>query len=579
MPAELAAVVATMMAKAPGDRFQTPDEVAKALTPFFKRLPEPNATTLVGVVPAAASDQGQAVTQTSSLASSASPTLASTAAEPGRETIKPDAIWEKLIEFNDSQDDAPDPFADNRSSANRPRWFRPLIAASAGLVAILLAAVFFMAVMRKPPAETHELAIDASTTDRKDHDGERDGADRSSAEHTPAEELATTREPPSPPPSASAASEPLVASSAKPAATRTDTSTRLAAKPKKTPPRSATPFIKSPRWEWVHDVPIVVFDRWVENVRNRGYRPVFVNGHDLATQIRLKGQSDVDGKVRIAAIAIKEEPRRSFQVALDPIKSGFEHFQEFVARRYNLTSITTFTNGTLPYVLAVYTEGAPGASFWNFSPPGFPGDRVADWQSRSMRPFSISGRPAGDFWHVHLGVKSARGVDWSLRVELRPFELKKVLADAKASGFRPDNLFVCPGTVRGGYGVVLTNDQPGLLWEVHADVSSAQLADDLSRMAEKGYAPDQVVGYAVGGASYYLVCWTRNPARYPVTGVPERWLERLDLAVEQWLVDHRIACHDGDLPQRPPGVVARLRLGRRKRASQSAPRPRCLLRA
>ena len=64
---------------------------------------------------------------------------------------------------------------------------------------------------------------------------------------------------------------------------------------------------------------------------------------------------------------------------------------------------------------------------------------------------------------------------------------------------------------------------------------------DLSRMAEKGYAPDQVVGYAVGGASYYLVCWTRNPLQYPVTGVPERWLERLDLAVEQWLVDHRIA--------------------------------------
>jgi CubicO group peptidase (beta-lactamase class C family) len=71
-------------------------------------------------------------------------------------------------------------------------------------------------------------------------------------------------------------------------------------------------------------------------------------------------------------------------------------------------------------------------------------------------------------------------------------------------------------------------------------VSSAELADDLSRMAEKGFAPDQVVGYAVGGVSYYLVCWTRNPVQYPVTGVAERWLERLDLAVEQWLIDHRI---------------------------------------
>ena len=194
----------------------------------------------------------------------------------------------------------------------------------------------------------------------------------------------------------------------------------------------------------------------------------------------------------------------------------------------------------MPYVLAVYTEGAPRSSYLNLGPAGFPGDRVAIWHSRGVRPFSISGRPAGDFWLVVLGTKGAQGVDWSLRVELRPFELKKVLADAKASGFRPDNLFVCPGSARGGYGVVLTNDRPGLLWEVHPDVSSGQLADDLSRMAERGFAPDQVVGYAVAGASYYLVCWTRDPVQYPVTGVPERWLERLDLAVEQWLVDHRI---------------------------------------
>ena len=36
MPAELAAVVAKMMAKAPEQRYQTPAEVAKALMPFSK---------------------------------------------------------------------------------------------------------------------------------------------------------------------------------------------------------------------------------------------------------------------------------------------------------------------------------------------------------------------------------------------------------------------------------------------------------------------------------------------------------------------------------------------------------------
>src|SRR6476469_5609950 len=37
VPAELAALVAKMMAKEPARRFQTPGEVAKALSPFFKK--------------------------------------------------------------------------------------------------------------------------------------------------------------------------------------------------------------------------------------------------------------------------------------------------------------------------------------------------------------------------------------------------------------------------------------------------------------------------------------------------------------------------------------------------------------
>ena len=38
VPVELAALVAKMMAKEPEARFQTPAEVAQALTPFFKKV-------------------------------------------------------------------------------------------------------------------------------------------------------------------------------------------------------------------------------------------------------------------------------------------------------------------------------------------------------------------------------------------------------------------------------------------------------------------------------------------------------------------------------------------------------------
>ena len=41
VPAELAALVAKMMAKEPARRFQTPSEVAQALMPFFKPAASP----------------------------------------------------------------------------------------------------------------------------------------------------------------------------------------------------------------------------------------------------------------------------------------------------------------------------------------------------------------------------------------------------------------------------------------------------------------------------------------------------------------------------------------------------------
>ena len=47
VPAELAALVAKMMAKDPERRFQTPDEVAKALPPFFKKKAEALCPSLI----------------------------------------------------------------------------------------------------------------------------------------------------------------------------------------------------------------------------------------------------------------------------------------------------------------------------------------------------------------------------------------------------------------------------------------------------------------------------------------------------------------------------------------------------
>jgi CubicO group peptidase (beta-lactamase class C family) len=59
-------------------------------------------------------------------------------------------------------------------------------------------------------------------------------------------------------------------------------------------------------------------------------------------------------------------------------------------------------------------------------------------------------------------------------------------------------------------------------------------------LSERGYIPDQVIGYEVGGESRYLTCWKRDPRWSPATGISNPALVSLDEAIEQFLIHRRI---------------------------------------
>ena len=508
VPTELAAVVARMMKKQPDDRFQTPAEVARALTPFFKNRDEASAPTLPG----------------------SSPVIT-----PDIDRQRPDAIWEKLIEFEDTERDSSGTLTDARPITRR----RAMVTGAAAIAAVSLMAgmIVFAVRMNRVSVVPERESGRAEFVDNNHRTGTSD------IQRKPAQKVPTGQERTSP--SASTSSEDEVQSPAptpEPAQPATVESTGRDRQ--KSPPKPIAsfmaPLIKARRWDWIHDAPTPAFDRWVENVRARGYRPFFANGHDLAPQIKITGVPDNEGQVRMAAIAVKDDRPIAFQVALDHCEKGFPHYLEIVARGYKLTAMTTFTNGTVPLVLAIYNESNEGASFCTLSPSDFPGQHVSEWLGLGLRPFSASCRAVGDFWEINVATKKSQGVDWKLHSELSLTDLDRVLVEAKAKGFRPDSLFVCPGKARGGFGVILTHDDPALLWEVHANLTSAQLNSDLVRMAETGYRPDQVVGYSIDGVTHHVVCWSRSPNQYPATGVTDRTLEPLDIVLEQFLVEHHI---------------------------------------
>ncbi len=123
VPSELAALVAKMMAKDPGRRFQTPGEVAQALTPFFKKGSAPLKPV-----------------------KRAEPVVAPAPTQPAPDVLAvgTEPLWDGLID-NRSPESAPEkPALMIVEEATLPRHQWPIVAAAAaGLFVLLLGIIIY----------------------------------------------------------------------------------------------------------------------------------------------------------------------------------------------------------------------------------------------------------------------------------------------------------------------------------------------------------------------------------------------------------------------------------------------------
>jgi serine/threonine protein kinase/formylglycine-generating enzyme required for sulfatase activity len=104
VPVELAALVGKMMAKEPNRRFQSPGDVAQALTPFFKNRSGASAVAISEVSPERQTDVGQGTVGPRPLSPEPSPDLPPNVvptSERAAEHAKAGSIWDGLIDLRD----------------------------------------------------------------------------------------------------------------------------------------------------------------------------------------------------------------------------------------------------------------------------------------------------------------------------------------------------------------------------------------------------------------------------------------------------------------------------------------------
>jgi serine/threonine protein kinase len=313
VPAELAAVAAKMMAKEPGRRFQTPAEMADALAPFFKKghAAARGANPGISMTGQAEGKHGLAYAVSVPPRPSSVRERASASERPAEPT-GPGPSWETLIKISETDYDQVDASAVSHSTRDRPRWLRHAFAGAAGLTVVLTGVVLVVVTNHDHRAKDSTAPLAKTGTSIKKN--RREGTDNKAGPNGPvistdgdqpmvADGLAVARPIVRPPPADNAVARKAFANVPTPIS-----ATPLGDIPGPVGaigPKPLLSVVKSQRWDWIHDASLPAFNSWVEGVRTRGYRPVFVNGHDLASRIRLEND-DVPGEVRIAAIAAKD---------------------------------------------------------------------------------------------------------------------------------------------------------------------------------------------------------------------------------------------------------------------------------
>jgi len=154
VPAELAALVAKMMAKDPARRFQTPGQVAEALTPFFKKGNAAFKSPKPEVSRAGRTNDGPPAPGTVFLQAECA-TNAGRVPVPAKTMVEPTATesrWESLIEFRETErsvDKAP-----QVEPTRRPPWKKWPIALAGSLFGLIALGVIIITIRDKSGRET-----------------------------------------------------------------------------------------------------------------------------------------------------------------------------------------------------------------------------------------------------------------------------------------------------------------------------------------------------------------------------------------------------------------------------------------
>jgi len=271
-------------------------------------------------------------------------------------------------------------------------------------------------------------------------------------------------------------------------------------------PKQAT-LIEIPGWQILTDATKAEMQQWLDDRKKDEHSVVWLD----AVQV---GETPV-----FAAAAALDDRATKWVAFLDLTEAEINNANLMIIDnrlkgvRHVCKSLSGFarTNKVMAAVL-FYPGGTEG--FIGVRPIGGFAPTLTQLDQRNaivqiVRPFPVG---SGQFWFgfygaAHLGLKSVYG--WNLNET----ELSDQLEKYRSDGYRPVSVVGYPNESQPRFAVTYQADATKSAWEVHRDLTAADLKSKAPELARRELAPASVTAYPWDGAVRYAAVWVKEPPR------------------------------------------------------------------
>jgi hypothetical protein len=254
----------------------------------------------------------------------------------------------------------------------------------------------------------------------------------------------------------------------------------------------------------VHDVSDDI-DAWTYQLERFDFRPVYSTAHLIK------------GIPHFAAIAVREARYVSWARW---IQRGWNFYE---AKYKELTESGMRELSCLPIRIANQTfyeglwveDGAPGERWPRLSAESFE-ELKANLNQRALRLISATVFREDGVLRFHADAAADGGLAWQEHHGLSTSQLKELLEEAKARGWRPDFLHAYEDAAGLRFLVILVANPGRVRWNFHLDLTVAQYEQELAAQKKQSMRPLAAAGFALNDVTHYAALWidySRGPVQ------------------------------------------------------------------